>query len=272
LDDKILAAWNGLMLASLAEAARVLDRKDYRTAAVRNGEFLLNSMRREDGTLYRTHKNGVSKISGYLEDYAGVIDGLLELYQATFDEKWFIAARQLADVVLARFAAQDGGFFDTADNADALIVRPRNVQDNATPSGNTLMAKQLLRLAAYTGDARYDDAARAMLRLLTEAMRQFPQAFGEALNASDLLVKGIAEVAVVGSPEDAQTKELLDVVNKPYRPNVILALAENDVEGETTIPLLNYRVKRGGKPTVYVCRHFVCQMPVTSAEEVNTLL
>jgi uncharacterized protein len=272
LDDKILAAWNGMMLASLAEAARVLGRKDYTQAAIRNGEFLLSAMMKDDGTLYRTHKGGKSKLNGYLEDYASVIDGLLELYQVTFDEKWFVAAPKLADVVLARFSASDGGFFDTADNHEALIVRPRNVQDNATPSGNTLIAKQLLRLSAYTGEPVYDDAARGTLRLLTEALRQFAQAFGEGLNATDMVVNGIAEVAVVGDPADAQTQTLLDVVNKPYRPNVITALSKDNVEGEVTIPLLNYRVKRGGAPTVYVCQHFVCKMPVTSATEVEKLL
>jgi hypothetical protein len=270
LDDKILAAWNGMMLASLAEAARVLGRADYTTAAVRNGEFLLKAMLRDDGTLFRTHKNGTSKLNGYLEDYANVIDGFLELYQTTFEERWFVAARKLADGVLAHFGTADGGFYDTSDNHEALIVRPRSVQDNATPSGNTLMAKQLLRLAAYTGDARYDEAARGTLRLLTEALRQYPQAFGEALNAVEMLVAGLAEIAVVGSQTQAQV--LLDVVHKPFRPNVIVALAANDVEGEHTIPLLNYRVKRGGVPTVYVCRHFVCKMPVTSAPEIENLL
>ncbi|MFN8372863.1 MAG: thioredoxin domain-containing protein [Anaerolineae bacterium] len=272
LDDKSLAAWNGMMLASLAEAARVLGRKDYTEAAVRSGEFLLTSMTREDGTLYRTYKSGGSKLNGYLEDYANVIDGYLELYQTTFDEKWFVAARRLADIVLARFPAADGGFYDTADNHEALIVRPRNMQDNATPSGNTLSAKQLLRLAAYTGEAGYEDAARGTLRLLTEAMRQYPQAFGEALGSVEMLVSGIAEVAVVGDPGDPQTRTLLDVVRKPYRPNIITALSQTDVAGETTIPLLNYRMKRGGVPTVYVCQHFMCKMPVTSAQEVESLL
>jgi uncharacterized protein YyaL (SSP411 family) len=272
LDDKILAAWNGMMLASLAEAARVLGRKDYIQAAVRNGEFLLSAMMKEDGTLYRTHKGGVSKLNGYLEDYASVIDGLLELYQTTFDEKWFVAARKLADVVLERFPASDGGFYDTADNHETLIVRPRNVQDNATPSGNTLMAKQLLRLSAYTGEPRYDDAARGTLRLMAEPMRQFGQAFGEALNATDMVVNGIAEVAFVGDPSDEQTQTLLNVVRKPFRPNVITALSKENVDGEVEIPLLNYRVKRGGVPTVYVCHNFMCKMPVTTAAEVEALL
>ncbi|RMF77958.1 MAG: thioredoxin domain-containing protein [Chloroflexi bacterium] len=272
LDDKILTAWNGMMLASIAEAARVLERDDYREAAVRNAAFLLDNLMTDDGRLLRTYKNGTSKINAYLEDYANLIDGLLEVYQTTFDERWFVEARRLADVVLEHFAAEEGGFFDTSDDHETLIVRPRNLQDNATPSGNAMMARQLIRLAAYTGDARYDEAARGTLRLLINAMRQYPQAFGEALNAVDMLVNGVAEVAVVGAKDDADTNALLDVVRKPYRPNVIVALSPEDVDGETTIPLLDYRVMRQGKPTVYVCENFACQMPVTTVEEVRELL
>jgi uncharacterized protein YyaL (SSP411 family) len=272
LDDKILTAWNGMMLASLAEAARVLDRADYREAAIKNADFLLRALRTDNGRLLRTYKNGESKINGYLEDYANLIDGLLEVYQTTFDERWFVEARRLADVVLEQFAADDGGFFDTSRDHERLITRPRNMQDNATPSGNNLMAKQLLRLSAYTGDPRYDEAARKTLGLLTEAMRQFPQAFGEALSAADMLVSGLSEVAVVGTPTAEQTVELLHVVQQPYRPNVIVALTTDDVSDEATIPLLSYRTKRGGQPTVYVCRNFVCKMPVTTPDDVRQLL
>jgi uncharacterized protein len=272
LDDKILSGWNGLMLASLAEAARVLDRADYRAAAVKNAEFLLRDMQNDSGRLYRTHKDGLSKISAYLEDYAAVIDGLLELYQTTFDEHWFVEARRLADSVLDHFAAGDGGFFDTADDHEALIARPRNMQDNATPSGNALIAKDLIRLAAYTGESRYDEAARKTLALLTEAMRQYPQAFGESLSAVDMLVSGLAEIAVVGAPDSAETKALLDMVQKSFRPNSITALTPVDVPGETTIPLLSYRTLRNSKPTVYVCRHFACAAPVNTAAEVQQVL
>ena len=272
LDDKILTAWNGLMLASLAEAARVLDRDDYREAAIRNGDFIMNNLTTDTGRLLRTHKDSKSKLNGYLEDYANLADGLLELYQTTFDERWFVAARRLADVTLEHFLADEGGFYDTSDDHERLIVRPRNLQDNATPSGNAMMVKQLLRFAAYTGEGRYDEAARGTLRLLTEAMRQYPQAFGESLNAVDMLVNGLAEVAIVGDPAGSDTADLLDVIRKPFRPNVIVALAPENVEGETTIPLMNYRMMREGKPTVYVCRHFACRMPVTTVDEVSKLL
>jgi uncharacterized protein len=272
LDDKILAAWNGLMLASLSEAARAFEREDYKTAAVRNATFLVEKMMTPEGRLLRTYKDGNAKINGYLEDYADVIDGFLELYETTFDERWFTEAQGLANVVLARFRADDGGFFDTSDDHEALIARPRSLQDNATPAGSSMMARVLLQLAAYTGDADYDEAARKSLSQLTAAMREYPQAFGEALNAVDMLVNGLAEVAVVGTPDADDTKTLLRRVFVPYRPNVIAALAPNDIEGETTIPLLNYRVRRAGVATVYVCRNFACKMPVTTPNEVDSLL
>jgi len=272
LDDKILTSWNGLMLASLAEAARVLKRDDYLAAARRAGEFLLDQMMDENGRLYRTHKDGRSKLNGYLEDYANLIDALLELYQSTFDESWFVAARQLADVALMRFRADDGGFYDTSDDHEALIVRPRNVQDNVTPSGNGMMAKQLLRLAAYTGEARYDEAAREVVRKLSDALSQYPQAFAESLNAADMLVQGIAEVAVIGDRNDPATLQILDALQQPFRPNMVAAYASDDIERHASIPLLSGRSKIGGATAVYVCRGFVCKLPATSAEETAALL
>lgn len=272
LDDKILTSWNGLMLASLAEAARVLKRDDYLAAARQTGEFLLNHLVDENGRLYRSHKDGRSKLNGYLEDYANLIDALLELYQSTFEENWFLAARRLADVALLHFPSDDGGFYDTSDDHEALIVRPRNLQDNVTPSGNAMTAKQLLRLAAYTAEPRYDGAAREVLRKLSDAMRQYPQAFAESLNAADMLIEGIAEVAVISDRADGAAIEILDALHQPYRPNLVCAFAEDDVDQHELIPLLSARRKRDGKATVYVCRHFACKMPVTTAAETATLL
>lgn len=272
LDDKILTSWNGLTLASLAEAARALKRDDYLAAARRAGAFLLDQMLDESGRLYRTHKDGHSKLNGYLEDYANSIDALLELYQSTFEENWFVAARRLADVALARFRADDGGFYDTSDDHEALIVRPRNLQDNVTPSGNAMMAKQLLRLAAYTGEARYGDAARETLRKLSDAMRQYPQAFAESLNAADMLVQGLAEVAIIGDTHDQTTLEVMDALRRPFRPNLVTAFARGDVALHDSIPLLNARSKLDGATAIYVCRNFACELPATTAEEAEALL
>ncbi|GAB4313660.1 MAG: thioredoxin domain-containing protein [Phototrophicales bacterium] len=271
LDDKILTSWNGMMLASLAEAARVLQREDYAQAAIRCGDFLLENLI-QDGRLLRTYKNGQSKYNAYLEDYANLIDGLLELYQTTFDERYFAATIQLADDVLAHFTAADGGFYDTRDDHEQLIVRPRNLQDNAVPSGNSMMAKQLLRLAAYTGNLNYNEAARFGLQLLTEALKQYPQAFGEALNAVDMLVQGVDEIAIIGDPDQDTTQALMAVMTETYCPNAILALSPVNVVDGAVIPLLNGRIQQNGQPTAYVCRNFTCQMPVTSPDDLRRLL
>jgi hypothetical protein len=273
LDDKVIAAWNGMMLASLSEAARALDRDDYRTAALRNAAFIRDKLITEEGRVLRTYKHGGSKpINGYLEDYAHLIDGFLEFYQATFDERWFVEAQQLAAVALARFRAEDGGFFDTSDDHEALIARPRSLQDNATPSGGSMLAKGLIRLSAYTGDSDYQEAAWHTLGILNAAMREYPQAFGEALCAVEMLVQGIDEVAVIGELGDTRTGDLLHAIQRPYRPNVVTALAPEDVLDEHIIPLLSHRVQEDDQPTVYVCRHFACRMPVTTPAEVEKLL
>lgn len=272
LDDKVLTEWNGLMLAALAEGARVLNRDDYRAAAVRAADFLLTELVTDEGRVLRTHKDGTSKLNGYLTDYAALADGLLELYQTTFDERYFSAARQLVDVALVRFAAADGGYFDTSDDHERLLIRPRTFQDNAVPSGTAVLAGVALKLTAYTGEPRYEEAARGALALLSGAMSEVPLAFGESLNAVDMVVNGLAEVAIVGDPAADATRALLDTVQAAYRPNIISALAPDAAGEDAAIPLLAGRTLRGGHPTVYVCRNFSCANPVTTPEETAALL
>jgi hypothetical protein len=267
LDDKVLTAWNGMMLASLAEGARFLKRDDYRQAALRSADFLLSVMRRQ-GRLLRSYKDGVAMYNGYLEDYACLIDGLIQVYHLTFEARFLGDAEALAEAVLTHFAAPDGGFFDTSHDHEQLIARPRSLQDNATPSGNSTMAKVLAQLAAFTGEPRYDEAARAILTPLAAAMRQYPAAFGEALTAVDLLVRGIDEVAIVGTPAAA----LLEVVNAGFRPNVILAYAAAD-QGEGASPrLLAHRHQVEGRAAAYVCRNFACRQPTTDPGELARAL
>ena len=272
-DEKMLSGWNGMMLAAFAEAARIfpVQAERYTQIATRNAEFLLSQMSMADGQLYRTHKDGQSKIPAYLEDYACMIDGLLEFYQTTFEPRWFTEAQRLADHVLAHFRAEDGaGFYDTSDQHEQLVARPRAFQDNATPSGNNLMAYNLIRLGAYTGDPRYENAAVSVLRQVGAAARQYPSAFGMALTAFDLLIRRAVEVAIIGNRTEARS--LLDVVQRSFRPQVIMALAEAD-QGEGASPaLLAHRSMREGKPTVYVCQNFACAAPVTEVGEVERLL
>jgi uncharacterized protein YyaL (SSP411 family) len=271
LDDKILTAWNGMMLASLAEAARAFNRPDYAAAARRNADFLLATMKRGDRVLRsHSHKSGQTHLNGYLEDYANLIDGLIQLYQTTAEPRYFVEAQQLADSVLRHFRAEDGGFYDTSDDHEKLIARPRNLQDNATPSGNSMMAKVLIQLAAYTGNLAYQGVAAGVLEALVNAMQQYPLGFGEALNAARLLVYGVQEVAVIGSGEEAAA--LLGVLAGGYFPNAVIARADGP-QGAGAVPeLLAHRDLVDGQPAAYVCRNFACQRPVTMPEALRAQL
>jgi hypothetical protein len=261
LDDKVLTAWNGLMLAAFADAARALDRADYREIAIRNAEFLFEHMRGGDGRLLRTWKSGSkAKYNAYLEDYAFLAEGLLSLYETTFDERWFCWARELADSMLAHYAdAEHGGFFDTRDDHEQLIHRPKDVQDNAIPSGNAMAAHVLLKLGLLTGEARYWDSAEQATRSIGALMAQYPSGFGEWLNAASLILGGPREIALIGGEE--QIAPLLEVVRSHYRPLQVVAAGAGE-----TVPLLAHRPQVNGTGTAYVCRGFVCDAPVTDPQ------
>ena len=271
-DEKIVTAWNGMMLASFAEAARALEREEYLSAALDNAEFLLREMVSPEGGLWRTHRDGVSKINGYLEDYAHVIDGLLELYQSTFDSRWFVEAQRLADYVLEHFTADDGGFYDTSDDHDELIVRPRNVQDNATPSGNAMMAYDLLRLTGFTAETRYEEAALGVYHALGATLAEYPMAFGEMLIGLDLYLRRPIEIAIIGDPTDERTAAMLRVVRSAYRPRAVVALSPVNAGSNAVPALLRTRTLREGAPAAYVCENFVCAAPVTDAEALAQML
>ena len=271
-DTKILAAWNGMMLAAFAEAARVLEREEYLRVAVDNAQFLVRDMMNDAGRLWRTHKDGVSKLNGYLEDYAHVIEGLLELYQSTFETRWFVEAQQLAESVLTHFSAADGGFYDTSDDHEELIIRPRNVQDNATPSGSAMIAYVLLRLTGYTGETRYEEAALSVYRSLGAALAEYPMAFGEMLIGVDLYLRRPVEIALIGEPGDDEMVAMLRVVREKYRPLALVALSPRDADGKALPPLLRTRTLRDGLPAAYVCENFVCAAPVKTGAELAALL
>ena len=261
-DEKVLTAWNGMMLAAFAEAARILKREDYRRVAVRNAEFVLRELRTPEGRLLRSWKEGSgARLNGYLEDYSHLIEGLLELYQTTFDSRWFVAARELADALIEHFAAPDGTFYDTSDDHEDLIIRPRDLQDNAVPSGNAMTATVLLKLAAYTGVSRYMEIAQKALSGLQSAFRQYPTAFGQWLVAYEFAIGRPQEIAVVGDLDAPDTQAMLDVIFDGFRPHQVVALKRPGEE--SPIPLLDHREQRDGKTTVSVCQNFACRMPVT---------
>ncbi|MBO0725393.1 MAG: thioredoxin domain-containing protein, partial [Blastocatellia bacterium] len=266
-DEKILTAWNGLMMRSFAKASRAFDRKDYLEIAIRNADFLLAKMRR-DGRLLRTCKDGESKLNGYLEDYAYVIDGLLSLYEASFDTRWFEEARALAETMISQFWDEEaGGFFFTSADHEKLITRAKDFYDNAIPSGNSSAASALTRLSLFTGEDRYRKAAETIFQLMKPAMMRAPSAFGRLLSALDLFLASPYEIAIIGAPDDAETLAMVDAVFKRYLPNKVVAFApEAGSKAASAVKLLEGRDMIDGKATAYVCRNFYCEAPQTSAE------
>ncbi len=238
----------------------MLKREDYREIATHNAEFLLTNLRDEEGRLEHSYKDGQARLNGCLEDYANLAEGLLALYETTFDEKYFIAARELGGHILAHFTDPRGGFFDTSDDDENLVVRPKDVQDNATPSGSSMASLVLFKLGAFTGEARYIEAGEAAVAPLQPALAQAPTGFAWWLKAREFELAPPKEIAIVG--ENAQP--MLTVVFGEYRPNQVVAWKR--ANADSTTPLLEGREAIEGKATAYVCQNFACQMPVTEAE------
>ena len=261
-DDKVLAAWNGLACRAFAEAGRALGRADYVAAAVRNAEFLLGAMRR-DGRLLRSWKNGEARLRGYLEDYAMVAAALLEVYEATFERRWLDAARALADDMLGLFWDEGlEGFYDTGHDHEKLIVRPRNLYDNAVPCGTSVAIEALLRLAVLTGEAAYEARALTALRPLADLLGRHPTAFGRFLCALDFHLGPKIEVALVTPAGDAGA--LAAEVFGRFLPNrVVAGMVAGDAQAAAGVPLLEGRTVIDGRPTAYVCRNYACELPVT---------
>ncbi len=270
-DDKVLTAWNGLMLAAMAEAGRAIDDERYREAAERNAAFVLRNLRQENSRLLRTWRADQAKLNGYLEDYAYLIEGLLELYQTTFEPRWFVAAGELADAMIAHFQAPESGFFDTSDDHETLISRPRDLQDNATPSGNAMAVTVLYKLAGLTKNQQYVDIARDALAPMQPTMSQYPTGFGQWLQALTYALSEPREIAIVGEPDAEDTQALLEVVRSGYRPFHVVALAGPSAQ-PPAVPLLQGRGLVNGRATVYVCRDFVCQTPLTDPEKLRAQL
>ncbi len=272
-DDKVLASWNGLMLRSFAEAAATLGRPDYLEAAISNAAFLLEEMLR-DGRLLRTWREGQAKLPGFLEDYACVIDGLLALYEATFNVRWLNYAVTLTDTMVELFWDEGiGGFYDTGLEHESLVTRPRDVFDNAQPCGGSVTSEALLRLAVFTGNDEYHRKGATPLRSLSRLMTQAPGGAAHWLAALDFYVSIPKEIAVIGPRENPATGAMLDAVFGRYLPNKVVAgrdaapvAAAPDAASEPHgIPLLEGKEMIEGKPTAYVCQHYVCQLPVTDA-------
>ena len=264
LDDKRLTSWNALMISALADAGAVLGEERYLGAARACAEFVLGTMRDERGRLLRTYKDGRAHLNAYLEDHAFLVEGLLTLYESTFEPRWFAAARELANQMIERFADEErGGFFETSSDHEQLVARRKDLEDNPIPAGNSSAAYGLLRLAALSGEHEYERRAEGVLRLLHEIAPRHPQAFAHLLQALDFRLAQTKEVALAGT----DTAELERVVRSKFRPHIVLAGGEPD-----GVPLMEGREPVDGRAAAYVCEQFSCRQPVTKADELEALL
>jgi hypothetical protein len=270
-DEKILTEWNGLMIHALAECGAVLGRADALAAAERAAGFALTRMSQPDGRLFRSYKDGQARFNAYLEDYAALTRGLIALYEATFELRWLGEATQLTQRMFEQFHdAAGGGFFQTGIDHEQLVARRKDFVDNAIPSGNSLAAEALLRLAVFLDKDEYQREAARILLMMKDAMARQPTGFGRLLSILDALLAPSQEVAIVGDPAHAATQALLREVRSRYLPHTVVALKRPDAE--SMLPLLQGRDLVDGKPAAYVCENYACRLPVTDAEALAKLL
>jgi uncharacterized protein len=271
-DEKIITSWNGLMLSGLAEAIKISPRQSYLDTANRTLQFFFSKMFR-DGHLLHTYKDGTAKLLGYLDDYAFMAVGLLDLYEATFDRAQLARAIELADTMVSEFwDEKDGAFFYTGKSHEQLISRAKPVFDASIPSGNSMATHLLLRLYYLTGREVYLQRAETVLRSYYDAMLSQPFGFAHMLCALDLYLRKPKEIVVIGNRKDANIAELINRIHSIYLPNKTLQLAGPDESLEKISPLLRGKTQLDGKPTVYVCQNFTCSAPVTTWDELKPLL
>ncbi|MBA2445850.1 MAG: thioredoxin domain-containing protein [Nocardioidaceae bacterium] len=271
-DDKIVAAWNGLAISALAEAGVILDEPRYLDAAGAAGQLLLDIHLTDDGKLRRASRDGaVGGPAGVLDDYACVAEGLLVLYGATGERRWFDQAIGLVSQIIERFLDGRGGFYDTADDAEALIKRPQDPADNASPSGQGMTACVLVTMFGLTGDDSYREAAEALLGQLSGLAERAARFAGQTLSAGEALLDGPRQVAVVGPDRDEGRRHLVQAAYRLSHPGVVIAQGAEgaDTEGDDAAPLLQHRTMMADKSAAYVCHHFVCDLPVTAPAQVR---
>ncbi|MDP1547632.1 MAG: thioredoxin domain-containing protein [Anaerolineales bacterium] len=267
-DDKVLASWNGLMLAAIAEAARVLAGKTpqsgaYLNLAARNAKFLLSELR-PNGQLRRSWRDEKTTNAVFLEDYAALILGFLEMYQTDFNNDWFTAARELTDEMIEKFNDPEGGFFDTPRDGEKLLLRPKDIQDNATPSGNSLACEAMLKMAEFTGEGKYRDLAEKSLALIAGYALRYPLGFARWLSAAENATGNMKQVALLGEAGEKNFERMIQLLRSEYRPDVIIAASPYPIK-DNAPALLNDRGLIHEKATAYVCQGFVCKQPATDA-------
>ena len=274
-DTKILTSWNGLMIAAMAEGARILRKESYLHAAEKASGFLLDRMRSENGLLLHCFKDGKARFNGYLDDYASLIDGLTRLYEVSGVPRWIKAALELAGIMIDEFTDPAGGFFFTGKSHETLITRPKDVYDNATPSGNAMAATALLRLAELTGREDLKEKGLETLHILQTVMDKVPSAAGQGLIAlSREILPPWPEFVIVSGSDPTEFREAIEAVYSRFLPGRVVAPATAEQAFETTsvVPLLSNRVAKEGRTTTYLCERMTCQAPVLGVDAIETLL
>jgi uncharacterized protein YyaL (SSP411 family) len=272
-DTKELVSWNGLMIAALAEGGRIIPDERYLEAASRASGFILERMRRDDGRLLHTYKDGQAKLDAYLDDYAALIDGLTRLYEATGEPRWIEAALDLAETMIGEFAdTEHGGFFFTGNRHESLIARQKDIHDNATPSGNGLAATCLIRLGALTGREDLTEAGRSALAAVELVLEREPAAAGQSLIALDFLLGPIREFAVIAGADHDEFRAVLEAIYSPFLPHKVVApgTLASSARLAAKLPLLANRLARENRTTTYICEHFTCLAPIVGVDSVRT--
>ncbi len=277
LDDKTLTGWNGLMLSAMAECGAIFERDDFIEAAVKNAEFILKYLSHEDSQgflrLRRTYRSGQSKINGCLEDYALFAEGLIRLYEATFEIRWLQISRDLLKSMFHYFWDElDGGFFTTSTDHEKLIQRLKDWDDNAIPSGNTVAFELMVQIGHITGDAAMTGRVTKVLRKISSMAEQHPFGFTRLLGVLDSVMNAPKEVAIIGDLDDEATQEMHSRLFRSFLPNHIFVHADSPEKAANWIPLLDQRPMVQGKPTAYVCENMACKSPTNDPDELSSQL
>lgn len=275
-DDKILTSWNGMMISAMAQAGQVLNEPRFANAAQAAADFVLSQMRTPSGELWHSFQNGQARFAAYLDDYACLIDGLVDVYQVTFESRFLDAALDLAERMTARFRdTNGGGFFYTASDHEQLIARTKEVHDGSTPSGTSMAATALLRLGRLCGREDLERSAVATLEFLSPVLSRSPTAVSQALLALDFLIGPAKEIVIARGTDPQATDRVLRVIHRRFLPNKVLALRSASCDDDLPPPLrplLLGKVGTGSDATVFVCEHGTCGQPAVSASALETAL
>ena len=270
-DDKILTDWNGLMIAALAKAGLVLEESRYTSAAVEAADFLMLKLQDKSRRLVKRYRQGIAGLPAHLDDYAFVVWGFLELYEATLEAIYLKEAIRLNDQLLKHFWDQQGGLFMTADDSEKLLIRNKKIFDGAIPSGNSVAALNLLRLGHMTGRENYLKKAEEISRAFSESVNRYPPGHAHLMMALDYALNPSYEVVIVGRPEAKDTRAMLTALRKPFFPSKVVLLRPADKKAAAEIirmaPYTEFMVPKDGQATAYVCTNFVCKLPTTDVSQ-----